>query len=173
MTSFRKTVRTIAVTALAIATLSESAAARTIRQDDRIARPATGQGGAARKVGTGKIVLPVDQRAVRKAVYAIAKAWNGRRLAPYLNRRRFYDKRRLLDAIARHVPRNAKLRILSVGAITTLNQKAENRGAKGTYRVSTVEATVSLQVEFIQPQVGFRRLRGRNIWTFAVEQRVR
>jgi hypothetical protein len=159
--------------AVAAASLAASAGAQTIRQDDRIDRP------PARKQPDGagnipnRMIQPVDQRAVRAAIFAIARAWNGQGLAAHLDRKRFYDKRRLLDTIARHVPRNAKLKILSIGAITTLTQKSENRGAKGIYRVSTVEATVLLQVEFIQPQTGFRRLQGRNIWTLAVEQRVR
>lgn len=148
------------------------AAAQSIRQDDRIARPP-----ANRPIGTprvtGIVTAPVDPQQVRNAILAIARAWNGQALSAYIDRNRFYDKRRLLDTIARQVPRNAKLKILSVSGITTTGQKTETRPGKGVWRVSTVNATVFLQVEFLQPQTGFRRLQGRNIWTLQVEQRLR
>ena len=150
---------------------SSGVAARSFRDDDRIARPPTGRPGTTARppVAAGPVV-PVNPQLVRKAVFQIAAAWNGQGLGKYLDQSKFYDKRRLLDVITRDVPRNARMRVLTVGGVNTLTQRVEKR-ADGTYLVSVVTASVSLQVEFNNPQTGFQRLQGRNEWTLEVVEK--
>jgi hypothetical protein len=150
---------------------SSDASARSFRQDDRIVRPPTARPGTtARPPAAAAPVVPVNPMLVRKAVFQIAAAWNGHGLGKYLERSQFYDKRRLLDVISRDVPRNAKMRILTVGGVNTLSQRVEKR-REGIYLISVVTASVSLQVEFNNPQTGFQRLQGRNEWTLQVVEK--
>ncbi len=151
---------------------NSDAQARSFRSDDRIAKPPVtkkGKPGAP----SGQVpanVVPVDPQVVRRAIYQIAAAWSGQGLGQYLDREKFYDKRRLLDVITRDVPRNAKIRVLSIGGINTLSQRQERR-SDGIYVTSIVNASVSLQVEFNHPQSGFQRLQGRNEWTLQVVEK--
>ncbi len=113
---------------------------------------------------------PVDPRLVRKAVFALASAWNTGRLDPMLSPDRFYNKDRLLDTISEVAPRDAKLTVQSVAGVTTLEQYFQPRRG---YRqqVSIVSAIVFTQLEFTDTRQGFIRLEGRNEFVLEIAQR--
>lgn len=115
---------------------------------------------------------PVNRKLVEQAVRAMAEAWNSGRLDPILDPDRFYNKDRLLDTIAEVVPRDARLTVLSVGGVTTLEQYFQPR--KGyKHQISVVAAIVRTQIEFTDPEQGFLRLEGRNEFVFEIAERVR
>ena len=103
---------------------------------------------------------PVSPQTVDTAVRQLAAAWNTPALRPLLERS-FLDKERLLDAL-RRVPRDARLRVLAIEGIRTLEQWIENRDGAGEEYVSRVAATVRTQVEFNDTRGGLQRLEGTN-----------
>lgn len=134
--------------------------AQEARQFNRIASPqaASHVPPGARAVTT---VRPVPAAKVEQAVKKIVGAWNSPDLAPMLADN-FYDKSRLIDALLTKVPRNARLRVLSVQGIQTLNQYLQNTAPGVEQLVSRVSVTVRTQVEYNDPQAGFQRLDGNN-----------
>lgn len=103
---------------------------------------------------------PVSRAKVESAVQQIAASWNTPLLESLLAEN-FYDKRRLMDSLSTVVPRDAKLRVLAIQGIQTLNQYMQ-AGAQGEQLVSRVSVTLRTQVEFNDPHDGFRRLEGDN-----------
>lgn len=110
------------------------------------------------------VIRPVPRLWVEQAVHAVARAWNTGELDP-LFAADFTAKSRLLDTIAEVVPRDARLNILGIQAVSTLNQYR-----LGEALVSTVSAVVRGQVEFIDPRTGYQRLEGTAEWYFRVEE---
>ena len=111
---------------------------------------------------------PVDRALVEQAVYALAEAWNGGNLDPLLGES-FTDRQRLLDLLAELVPRDARLTVLGIEGVSTLEQRVAER-PEGSVLLSTVSAVVRTQVEFTDPLAGYLRLEGRNELYFEVEQ---
>ena len=116
-------------------------------------------------------IEPVNRKIVEGAVKKLMEAWNGNALEKMLGKE-FYDKSRLDDAMDDKVPRDAKLRVLSIQGVQTLNQYIEDRDEKKS-RVSTVSVTVRTQLEFNDPENGFQRREGTNEYVFRIKQRVR
>ncbi len=81
------------------------------------------------------------------------------------------DKSRLLDVIAEEVPRDAKLRIVSVQGINTLDQY-QRKVTDRLVQVSMVSAIVRTQIEFTLPKFGFQRLDGTAEFTLEVTERL-
>lgn len=134
--------------------------AREARRMTPIARPGVLPGGAQRPA----VMVPVARDAVEQAVRAVADAWNTGRLSDLLAND-MQDAGRLRDTLAEVLPRDARLTVLSVQGVSTLDQYL--RDGK---RYSTVLAVVRTQVEFNDPRVGYKRLEGLNQWTFRVEE---
>jgi len=104
-------------------------------------------------------VTPVSARAVRDAVTRITATWNTADLERHLGEG-FFDRTRLVDTLREVVPRDARLRVLSVRNVQTLAQYVESgRNPSVATRVSTVRATVVTQLEFNDPREGFVRSR--------------
>jgi len=112
---------------------------------------------------------PVKAQIVKAAVEKLADAWNTGTLDPLLSREKFYNKDRLLDTLAGDIPRDATLRVLSVGGITTLDQYFQPREGRRK-QVNIVSAIVRTQIEFNDPNNGFVRLEGRNEFVLEVVQ---
>ena len=105
---------------------------------------------------------PIPRAEVERAVRAVADAWNSRSLDPLLGRD-FASKSRLLDTIAEVVPRDARLEVLAVQAVSVLSQYRQ-----ADRIVSTVSAVVRSQIEFNDAVTGYQRLEGRGEWYFEV-----
>ena len=147
---------------LAATTLAASAGlahAQESRQLNRIVTPQTSMKlpAGARLVAAPR---PVSQARIEAAVAKIAAAWNTPDLGSELANT-FLDKSRLLTNLSTSVPRDAKLRVLSVQGAQVLAQYLE-RGSGGPELVSRVSVTVRTEVEYNDPQAGFRRLDGTN-----------
>ncbi len=139
--------------------------ARQFRSVNPIATPERIPDGAVRAARFS----PVDRQLVVRAIRSLAAAWNTGRLDPLLSRDRFYNKDRLLDTIAEVAPRDAVLKVQSVGGITTLEQYYQPvRGHNRQF--SIVSAIVRTQIEFQDPTLGFTRLNGRNEFVLEIEQ---
>lgn len=135
------------------------AQAQEVRQFKRIATPQAMPSlpSGARAVANARPVAPAK---VEAAVKQISAAWNSPRLESLLAEN-FYDKRRLMDSLSTLVPRDAKLRVLGIQGVKTLNQYLQ-AGAQGEQLVSRVSVTLRTQVEFNDPRGGFQRLEGDN-----------
>jgi len=102
----------------------------------------------------------VDTAIVEAAVRELAAAWNTPALRALLANS-FPQKDQLVDTLAR-VPRDARLRVVAVQAVNTLNQWEESLGDGRWQPVSRVSATVRTQIEYNDPRTGFQRLDGTN-----------
>lgn len=118
-------------------------------------------------------VQPVDPRLVEDAVRKLYAAYGystgaiAGMLAPS-----FPDRSRLLNTINQRVPRDARLRVLGIQSIRTLDQFLRTDAASGAEeRVSTVTATVRSQLEYNDRDVGFQRLEGTIEYLFRVKQK--
>lgn len=146
--------------------------AREFRKGNRIAVPDTTTDKNPRFQSTTKptqqiIVEPVDDEAIRIAIMQLGQDWNNGQLDKWLDPT-FYDRERLLDTISQDVPRDAKLRILSVSSIRTIEQNTVPRGDNKLLRSSTVSAIIDHQIEFNDPSAGYQRLTGRSEFLFKV-----
>jgi len=100
----------------------------------------------------------IDRTLIEASIKKIVASWNNNSLSKYLVDN-FQDKSLLLNTIRRSVPRDARLRVLSVQAVSTLEQKKIRvKNYKKKKRQSVVIATVELQLEFNDPFKGFVRL---------------
>lgn len=134
--------------------------AREARRMSTIQRP----GALPENARRPSVMVPVDRGAVEQAVRAVAQAWNTGRLSDLLAAD-LEGGSRLQDTLAEVLPRDAKLTVLAVQGVSTLDQYLQ-----GGKRFSTVLVSVRTQVEFNDPRVGFQRLEGLNEWYFRVEE---
>lgn len=111
----------------------------------------------------------VERAVVVKAVHDLMDSWNTMGLEEYLSNS-FFDKHRLLDDIDVFVPRHATIRVLSIQGIQTLQQFEKPDGPDKKTVISTVSATVCTQVEFNDPQEGFKRLEGEGEYVFIIKE---
>jgi hypothetical protein len=107
---------------------------------------------------------PIPRSEVERAVHAVADAWNSGALDPLLGDD-FASKSRLLDTIADVVPRDARLKVLAVRAVSVISQYHQ-----ADRIVSTVSAVVHSEIAFNDPVTGYKRLEGTGDWYFAVEE---
>ena len=101
--------------------------------------------------------VPVDRAVVEAAVKKLFGAYGANVGAlETMFAEDMFDRSRLLDNLVDRLPRDARLTVLGVQAVQTLNQHIEpNPAGGGNLRVSLVSATVSAQIEFNDPVVGF------------------
>lgn len=116
--------------------------------------------------------VPVDRRAVEEATRDLLAKWNTPEFGDALAET-FFDRTRLQDALDTAVPRDARLGLLSVQGVQTLDQQVvpDPTGLPIDTVVSTVSATVRLQAEFNDPSRGFQRREGVNELILRVTQR--
>ncbi len=114
-----------------------------------------------------KKFIPVSREVVENAMKKIVKAWSRNEIQKVLGKE-FYDRERLRDAMNTKVPRDARLDILSIQAIQTLDQRIEKTDA-GEVVVSTVSVTAKTEVLYNDPDNGFRRLEGTNEYIVRVK----
>jgi len=134
--------------------------ARSFRSIQPIATPTALPEGATRMT----ISQPIERSLVEQAVRDVATAWNGGGLSELLADD-FSSRSRLLDTIAEVVPRDARLTVLAIQAVSTLEQYRQDKVI-----TSTVSAVVRSQIEFNDPVTGFQRLEGTGEWYFKVEE---
>ena len=134
--------------------------AREARRMTPIARPGDLPGDAQRPAK----FKSVPRAQVVRAVRAVAEAWNGGQLSELLASD-MEGGSRLQDTLAEVLPRDARLTVLSVQGVSTIDQYLQDGK-----RYSTVLAVVRTQVEFNDPRVGYQRLEGLNEWYFRVEE---
>jgi hypothetical protein len=118
-------------------------------------------------------LIPINRRELEEAVRALLAKWNTPEFESTLAET-FYDRTRLSDALNTIAPRDARLRVLSVQGIQTLDQHVlpDNSGLPIDTVVSRVSATVRTQIEFNDPTLGFQRREGVNEFLLRVTQRV-
>lgn len=112
--------------------------------------------------------VPVDTRMVEKMVGDIIGSWNTSGLDNKLAGD-FYNKSRLIDALAVNAPRDAKMRLLSIQGVQTLNQYVmtdPNDNSRVT--VSIVSVTARTQAEYNDPTRGLRAVEGTNEYIIRV-----
>ena len=148
------------LTLIALVAVAPLAVAQEVRQLNRIATPQAlpTLPPGARAVTASR---PVPRERIEAAVNQVTASWNTAELAPLLAEN-FYDKSRLLDALNARVPRDAKLRVLAIQGIQTLNQYLQANPGGTEDLVSRVSVTVRTQLEFNDPTKGFQRLDGTN-----------
>jgi hypothetical protein len=98
--------------------------------------------------------VPVDPAVVRQAVEQILGTWNTPELNYWLAAD-FSGRDQLLAALNFDVPPVARLRVLGIGGIQTLQQE---RGDGALH--SLVAVTVRAQAEWEDPRQGFQRREG-------------
>jgi hypothetical protein len=100
----------------------------------------------------------VPREVVEDAVRKIYTAYNTPDFQQYLSVR-FYDPERLVDAINEKVPREAKLRLISINSMQTVSQQpAKDEQGKDVIE-SLVMVVVKAQMEFTSV-AGFQRREG-------------
>jgi len=117
-----------------------------------------------------KVIKPVSNKVMSNVVTGLIRAWNQNGLDKVLSNE-FFDRTRLGDAMDNRVRRDAKLTVLSVQSIRTLNQHIES-DKRGRLMVSLVSVTIRTQIEFNDPANGFQRREGLNEYIFRVKQRM-
>lgn len=146
----------IAVAAVIGATAAMDAAAQEFRRFQPIARPEAPPPGFERV----EPIDPVSGAMAEKAAKEIIASWNGPGLGEYVAED-FVDRDRLMDSMIEDVPRDANIRVLSTRSPQTVQQfRSTAGGAQQT--VSIVSVVAETQIEFQDPNAGFRRLRGEN-----------
>jgi len=97
---------------------------------------------------------PVDTTVIEKSVRKIVSSWNHYDFSKYLADA-FQAKTLLINTIRRSVPRDARLRLLSVQGISTIKQEWTNNSINHRKKLnSVVITTVELQLEFNDPFQG-------------------
>lgn len=123
--------------------------------------------------GTRPVARPevVSRAAAEGAVNQVVDAWENGELGKVLGDD-FQDRQRLLDSMAEDVPRDAEIRLLGVRGVQTVQQFAGPQKQGSREVVSVVSLTVDSQVEFNDPERGFRRLRGQNQFLLRITEEV-
>lgn len=104
----------------------------------------------------------ISREAVHAAAERLVKAWNTPELRDQLSDR-FFDKTRLIDALATKVPRDARLTLLGVQGMQLLGEeiKPHANGLESDV-ISKVSVTLRTVLEFNDPATGFQRREGTN-----------
>lgn len=153
------------VTLLVAAASASPASARGFRSFNSIQTPTKLPDGAARTTE----LRPVDHQLVRQGIQDIVTAWNTGRLGPLLSDD-LPDKSSLLDTLRLDLPKDIRMRVLSIRSIETLDQWISDD--KKPWQVSRVSAIVRTQLEFTSVNTGFQRLEGDNEFLLEVRERL-
>jgi len=100
----------------------------------------------------------VPREVVEEAVKKIYAAYNTPEFRQYLSER-FYDAERLVEAVNQKVPREAKLRLISINSAQTVSQQPAKDEQGREVSESQVLVVVRAQMEFTNAQ-GFQRREG-------------
>jgi len=100
----------------------------------------------------------VPREAVEQAVKKIYAAYNTPDFQQYLSNR-FYDPERLVEAINEKVPREAKLRLITINSAQTVSRRTAQDDEGRDVTESLVMVVVRAQMEFTNAQ-GFQRREG-------------
>ncbi len=141
--------------------------ARGFRQFNPISSPNTRLPKGAEPVAEA---VPIPPAAARDAVRQVLGKWNENDLDKHLDEN-FYDRQRLLDNLADDVPRDARIRVLSIRNVRPLQQyitPATTPGGKPTLS-SIVSVTARTQIEYNDPERGFQRRPGTNDMILRIE----
>ena len=110
--------------------------------------------GANATLQTIEELTPLNEQLIVNEVQKIVQSWNTAGLSTYLHEY-FPQRFQLLSVLQRDIPRDAKLQMLAIQNISTLNQALGlTTGYNTRNRISTVVATVHLQLRFIDPFKG-------------------
>ncbi len=104
-------------------------------------------------------IKPIRRAVVMQALQRLFDSWGNEKLTAYLSEN-FYDKSRLLDVIALDIPRDAKLRVLSVQNVQSLAQFIKPSGAAVDLTQTRVAVIARVQLEWNDATAGFQRLEG-------------
>lgn len=159
-----------AVVALGIAGPSQSAE---FRRANPLPRPELLQRGAAGAVA--RIIEPVSRARVEAAIRRVFDTYTNMspgRLEAVLAES-FFDRDRLVDNLTEALPRDARLRVLGIEAIQTLEQTIDVAPDGRQTRISVVSVTVRSQFEFNDPVSGFTRLDGTNEYLLRIKEPLR
>jgi hypothetical protein len=117
--------------------------------------------------------IPIDRRELERTIGELVAKWNTPEFASTLAET-FFDRTRLEDAVNTDVPRDARLRLLSLEGVQTLDQHVipDPSGLPIDTVVSTVSATVRAQAEFKDASNGFQRQEGFNELILRISQRM-
>ncbi len=118
-----------------------------------------------------QVIRPVSPAVVEHAIKQLMASWNTPLLRRHLSDR-FYDRQRLLDVVNTFAPRDARIHILAIQSSQTLQQHIEGADGGRPTLVSRVAVTVSTQVEFTDPRLGFQALDGTNTYVLNIRQQV-
>jgi len=109
----------------------------------------------------------------REAMQRLVSSWNQGDTARFLSPS-FVDRDRFITSWDGQVPRDARIRLLSVESAQALDQDNRIEGSPPTaLHVSTrVSVRATTQIEFNDPALGFQRREGRNEYFFVIRQRI-
>ena len=113
--------------------------------------------------------LPVSRELINSSIRTLLANWNSQELAEFLGED-FYGKDRLTDNIVEKVQRDARIRVLAIQGSQTLQQYIRRKAGGGEELVSVVSVTADTQVEFSDPDEGYRRLPGSNEYVLRIIQ---
>ena len=133
------------------------------------------QQGAAGAATVARFIEPVSRERVEAAIRHVFDTYSNMspgRLEAVLAES-FFDRDRLVDNLTEALPRDAKLRVLGVESIQTLEQTIEVAPDGRQTRISVVSATVRSQFEFTDAVSGFIRLDGTNEYLLRIKEPLR
>jgi hypothetical protein len=118
-------------------------------------------------------ITPIDPARLTEAVRALFASWNSTDLENILSDD-YYDKSRFGDSMndTSKVPRDAKLRLLAIQRMHTLQQMIGDDPEFGRVLVSIVLVTARTQLEFNDQVEGFVRFEGVNDYYLEVKEKV-
>ena len=145
-----------------------TAVAAEFRSLRKIATPAT----SARPEGakTVEAFVPVDKQAVEAAIREVFAGWNSPGMTGFLAGG-FQDAGRLGDS-AQSIPKDARIDVLAVSGIQTLDQYIQPAEAPTdpNLLVSQVSVTVRTQIVYNDVGQGYQRIEGTNEYIVEVSQ---
>ena len=151
-----------------MALLIASTNAQEMRQVRRIPTPTTAKERPPNAKAV-KAIKPISPDTLRAAMNEFADSWNGEEMGEMIDDS-FFDSSRLGDAMIAEVPRDAKLRLLSVRGSQVLEQYIAPRNEGGQVRISMVTITADTQIEFNNASNGFVRIPGSNEFLIEVRE---
>jgi hypothetical protein len=116
-----------------------------------------------------KEIIPVDRETVERTMRAVAESWNTADMAKTLAAS-FQDKDRLTDSVNSYVPRDARLRLISVGSYRVLRQEVKD-DSQGALLVSRISVIARTQIEYNDPAAGFQTRQGEQEYVIKISQR--
>lgn len=155
----QRPVRFAVAALLALLVAASAASAIETRRFERIATP-TAPGGDPLAT-PGEALVSVDRAALAAAIRSALLTWNTPAADSVLDDS-FYDREQLLDNLRGGAPLDARLRILGVRSVNILGQRPDVLPDGRKIIVSAAVAVVDTQIEFEDPDRGFRQVRGLN-----------